>query len=354
MNKIASGLISIFLGFYFLVIGKPLLIPLIWAVVISFFIIEIADAYKSIKIGNLKMPGWLSMILSISTIGFVMWFLISVINNNIHEVIKVAPSYQEKFYSLIGPIKSNPYVQQIELDKALKSLDFANILSNVAMLVKNITGNVALIFFYVLFILLENRYFNIKIEYIFQKNKIFSDCSSKEVIQNIKKDVKMYVLIKSAVSFFTAVLSYAVLKFYNVEFAALWAMLIFLLNYIPTVGSIVAVAFPAIMSTIQFYDQPNGLVSIVIVVSFLVAIQVIMGNIIEPKLAGDKLNLSPLVIMISLVLWNSIWGISGMFLCVPITVIINIIFSNIESTKSIAVLLSAKGKIVSNGQIAQI
>ena len=140
----------------------------------------------------------------------------------------------------------------------------------------------------------------------------------------------------------TGVLSYLVLVTVGVDFAALWGMLIFLLNFIPTIGSILAVIPPILLSLVQF----KGLTPFFIVMSSLISIQIIIGNILEPRLAGKSLNLSPLVILLSLVLWGKIWGIVGMFLCVPITVILNIVLANFESTKSIAIMLSANGKIV--------
>ena len=157
--------------------------------------------------------------------------------------------------------------------------------------------------------------------------------------------MNLYLTIKTLASFGTAMISYFVLQIIGVDFAAFWALLIFLLNYIPTVGSIIAVVFPFLFAFIQFDTvYPAFIVGIL-----LVGIQFVMGNVVEPKMQGQSLNLSPLVIVLSLVFWGKIWGIAGAFLCVPIMVIINIILSRFPTTRPIAILLSANGKILSAG-----
>jgi len=118
-------------------------------------------------------------------------------------------------------------------------------------------------------------------------------------------------------------------------------MLIFFLNFIPNIGAIVATVFPALLALIQF--QTWG--PFIIITTGLVSLQFIIGNIIEPRFMGKSLNLSTLVIMISLSVWGAIWGILGMFLSVPITVIMMIVFAHFEATKPVAILLSQDGRI---------
>ena len=104
--------------------------------------------------------------------------------------------------------------------------------------------------------------------------------------------------------------------------------LIFLLNFIPTIGSIIATIFPSALALVQF----DTIGPFVLVVVLLTSVQILIGSFIDPKLMGNKLNLSPMVILISLGLWGSVWGIPGMFLCVPFTVIIMIICAYFPST----------------------
>jgi len=137
------------------------------------------------------------------------------------------------------------------------------------------------------------------------------------------------------------VLSYIFMKVVGVDFAEFWAVLIFLLNFIPTIGSIVATIFPSLITLVQFESYTPFFV----VLGGVTAIQVCVGNILEPRLMGNSLNLSPLVILLNLSLWGLIWGIPGMFLCVPFLVISAIVFSHVPQTRSIAILLSRDGQI---------
>jgi predicted PurR-regulated permease PerM len=139
----------------------------------------------------------------------------------------------------------------------------------------------------------------------------------------------------------TGFCSYIVLLLVGVEAPLFWAFLIFILNFIPTVGSLIATLFPAIFALFQFGEFSQSL----IILSVVGSIQVVFGNFVEPKLMGSTLNISPLVVFLTLALWGLIWGITGMLLSVPITVSIIIIMSEFPGTRPIAILLSQKGLI---------
>lgn len=335
--QFTCALVSLYIILHFFSLAKPYIIPLLLAAVICFLILEIAELYQTINLKELKMPGFVAMALSIATIGTVLFLLISIINEDIQNVIKVAPTYQEKVLSQLDPILYKLGINNIPgLDETIKSIDIKIMLSSLTLFVKNITSNLGMITLYSIFILLEYRLFKKKLLLIFKEE------GAGNIIKNVNTDVRKYIVIKSVASFTTAAFSFLVLFFVGVDFAALWGMLIFLLNFIPTIGSIVAVIPPTLLALVQF----EGLSNFFIVLFSLITIQVLIGNFLEPRFAGRSLNLSPLVILLSLVFWGKILGIVGMFLCVPITVILNIILANFESTKSIAIMLSANGKIV--------
>ena len=125
---------------------------------------------------------------------------------------------------------------------------------------------------------------------------------------------------------------------FDVQLAAGWGVLTFLLNFIPTVGSIIATIPPVVMAIIQFSP---GLFKPAMVLFSLAAIQITIGNIITPKVVGDRLGVSPVVILLSLLLWGMIWGIPGALLSTPIISIIKIVCENIPSLHSIAVLIGS-------------
>jgi predicted PurR-regulated permease PerM len=127
----------------------------------------------------------------------------------------------------------------------------------------------------------------------------------------------------------------------DVDFAGVWGLLIFLLNFIPTVGSIIATIFPALIAL----AQSDGYTLFLLVLFGIGALQVCIGNILEPRLMGSSFNLSPIIILLNLALWGYIWGIIGMFLCVPFLIIVTIILSHFPQTRPIAVILSSDGRL---------
>jgi predicted PurR-regulated permease PerM len=162
-----------------------------------------------------------------------------------------------------------------------------------------------------------------------------------KTLKRISDSIGSYLVLKTVVSLLTGILSYTVLVIIGIDAPLFWAFLIFLLNYIPTVGSLIATLFPACMALLQSGELNLALMVIVAVG----AIQLIVGNIIEPRVMGNSLNVSSLVVILALSFWGAIWGITGMVLSVPITVIMIILFGQFETTRKIAILLSDRGKL---------
>ena len=162
------------------------------------------------------------------------------------------------------------------------------------------------------------------------------------ILSKIEKDVKWYFFIKTFISLLTALFCYVIMLSFWLKYAAFWALVTFVLNFIPNIWSIIAVVFPSIFSFVQ---ADFTMYTSLIMISLLTIVQLIVWNVVEPKMMWNRLNLSPLVIIIALSFWWYIWGIIGMLLSVPLVVIMNIILSKFEKTRPIAILLSEKGDL---------
>ncbi len=162
-------------------------------------------------------------------------------------------------------------------------------------------------------------------------------------VQGISVGLQQYVGIKTFVSALTGLLCYVVMKLVGLDFAETWGVLAFALNFIPSIGSMLAVALPAIVSLVQF----ETLTPFLIIVAGCGMVQFVIGNIVEPAMTGKKLNLSPMMVILALTLWTALWGIPGAFLSVPITVCVMIVLSHVPGAKWAAVLMSGDGKLVS-------
>lgn len=325
--------------FYILYIWQSLIIPFFIALLLAMAILWLQNLYKKFKI-----PSSLAMILSIWTYFLFFYYIWKIIYGNIDELIKLAPSYQSKIINLLREVFDYFQIGETQvsnfISKISSNLNLTNIFNSLLSVISSISSNIMTIIFYLIFILLEAKFFSQKIELmvssIDKRRNILS------VLTKIENDVKSYFFIKIIVSFLTAFLSYIIMLVFGLDFAIFWALLIFILNFIPNIWSIIAVLFPSLLSFIQ---PDFWIYSSLIMISFLITVQMITWNFIEPKMMWNRLNLSPLVIVLALSFWWYLWGIIGMLLSVPLMVIINIILSKFEQTRPIAIFLSEKWEL---------
>jgi predicted PurR-regulated permease PerM len=218
-------------------------------------------------------------------------------------------------------------------------INFSGIASSLVNGLSGFLGNTMMILIYALFIFLEETSFKEKIHKVFNTEDQLK--RFKTLVSKIETSIFDYFRLKMLVSLLTGALSFVVLWLVGVDSPMFWAFLIFLLNFIPTIGSLIATLFPALFSLVQFGTLTPFLIILVAVGS----VQLIVGNVIEPPIMGQSFNISPLVTLIALAVWGTIWGITGMVLSVPITVMMIIVFSEFESTKKLAILLTENGKV---------
>ena len=196
-----------------------------------------------------------------------------------------------------------------------------------------------MITFFLMFMLIEAPYTERKIKKAFHGatgNRI------RIILGTISDQISYYMLNQTLISLVTAFFVWLVLFFLGVELAAGWAVLAFMLNFIPNVGSIIATILPVVMAFIQY----STLLEPMLVLGLLTAIQMIIGNIIGPKILSDSLELSSTVILVSLLFWTMILGIPGAFLSVPIASVIKIICENVQSLHPVAVFMSNGNSII--------
>ena len=195
-------------------------------------------------------------------------------------------------------------------------------------------GNVALVLLFMLFMLAGTGELNTKVKRAYPSDVAKTITTA---FSNIGMQVRRYLLIRILLSGITGILSLLVLWILGVKFPFFWGLLTFLLVFIPTLGSILAVGLPFIFTLLQFDEFTRPLLAL----SLLSTIHMIMGNVVQPKLMAKSLNLSPLLIIVALIFWGIMWGPWGMILAIPLTTTIKIIFENIEPLQPVAVLMSA-------------
>jgi len=197
--------------------------------------------------------------------------------------------------------------------------------------VVNMMGNAFLIFLTILFMLMELSSIPDKIRTIFK-----GPAESLDYLATITQSMRHYLIIKTCLSLAVGFLIYIALSIIGLDYAILWALIAALLNYIPNIGSLIALVPPFLLALVQL--GMGG--AIWVLVSFL-AVHNVLGNFIEPKIMGRGLGLSTLVVFLSLIFWGFIFGIVGMFLSIPLTITLKIVLEQNENTKWIAILLSS-------------
>ena len=323
-----------------LVIGKGILIPFLFALIFWFFTREIRKTIYKLPYAKKLIPKWLSNIFVFSFIVLGFGFVSEIISNSINDLTTSYSKYEPNIDNIISNLSSYFHVDIVMSVKSIiGDFDYGSVLGNIANGVSGVLGDTFMIVIYALFIFLEESSLIKKSRKIFDTEKAYNSMNT--ILNKIEFSISNYLRLKTYVSLLTGVLSYTVLYFVGVDSAPFWAFLIFLLNYIPTIGSLIATVFPAFFSLIQFGE----LTPFLIVLSVVGAVQILVGNLVEPRLFGKSLNVSPLITILSLAIWGEIWGITGMILSVPITVIMIIVFSQFKKTRSIAILLSESGEI---------
>jgi len=338
----AASIGVVALTLYLLVVGQDILVPLVLAIFITYLLRALAHGLERVSVGGKTLPSRLALTLSILILICAIVLLVQLVAGNIGSIVDAAPDYQDKLQGLFTTLSTTAEKRlgaPLTIAELNSRVDIQFVLVRLAGALQAIAGDAFQIFLYVAFLLLEGRTLDKKI-------KAFASTSEREqaikqTLKSIGRNIENYVWIKTVMSLLVAGLSYGVLLVAGVDFAAFWALLIFILNYIPFIGSVVAVVFPVVLSLVQF---ASPLITGLILLG-LASAQVIVGNVIEPKVTGTSLNLSPVIIVLALSVWGAIWGVTGMILSVPIMVIAMIILSQFPRTRPLAVLMSQSGEI---------
>ncbi len=337
---VSLAMIATVVIFYVLAVGKSLLVPFAVAVMIWYIINALSRSYGRWLLRGRRSTNWVTLILALVTIILIAGVLVDMVQENIAQVSEAVPGYRLNLERMLDKVMMLTGLEQLpSISQLTDQIKFGPAISQLVAALTGVLGNTGLILIYVGFLLVEQKTFSRKLDYLFTDPQ--NRASTEKLLSQIQSDIQTYISIKTLMSLVTGLLSYGILIAVGVDFAAFWAFTIFLLNYIPTIGSIVATVFPALLTLIQFDNVSPFLV----VAVGLTGIQFFVGNVVEPKLMGNSLNLSPLVVLLSLVLWGSVWGIAGMFLSVPITVIAMIVLASFAGTRPIAVLLSKDGRL---------
>ncbi|MFN3312592.1 MAG: AI-2E family transporter [Hyphomonas sp.] len=311
--------------------------------IVEGFASVIDNASRTLKIGAARAIAILLVIAGF--VGF-----IALLANGVAEFGRDASEYEEKINGLIAAayglagLSDAPTLTQLMFNESGQRF-FATIANSVS----GLSGDLVLILIYVGFLFAAQSMWTQKLD------NIFPDPERRDQVRRIGNDARVaierYLWTQTVISAIITALSYVSFLALGVQNALFLSALIFVLNYIPTVGSIVAALIPPLFALVQpeipgwipGEGEEASYVYALIVFAVASLWQFSIGNFLQPRMMGDSLNLSALVVLLALAIWGLIWGIPGMFLSAPLTVLMMIIFAQSQSTRWIAILLSADG-----------
>lgn len=322
---------------------KSFMVPFVLAVLLSFLLVPAASYFD-----RKKVPSIISNFLILS--GFVtgISFLVFILYGVFTSITSTLPFYMAKYRSFVISISKliNTHLnidiiaraREVTVDQIFEIVSPTSLVKTINQSVGSIISIISqmtLLFLFLIFIMGSRRILINKLYHFFHAKRS-TDNSHFVILQKISSQIKTYLFLKTLISIGTGAVFGLVAFFMGLDFAIIWGFIGFVFNFIPTLGPIIASIPPIILAFLQFDNALWALLTAVLMSS----VQLLSGNLIEPLIIGDRLNLNLIAILLSLLLWGFIWGIPGMLLAVPITASLNIIFTNIPKLQDLSDLLS--------------
>jgi predicted PurR-regulated permease PerM len=293
-----------------------------------------------------SLPDWLAHLLAMTVVAAAIIAFISVLRGAVLEFAAKSDLYEARINELIGQIYS---MLGLTGAPALSTLIYSDqtvrFVEPALNGVQGLAGDLVLIMIYVAFLYVTANSFSRKLDRIFTRP--LDRERARLIGADVRRTMEQYLWVQTALSIITTVLTYVTLLAVGLDNALFWSFVIFVLNYIPTIGSILAVILPALFAIAQpvwpAWMPDNAWWCAAIVFVGVSVWQFVIGNFVGPRMTSNSLNLSALVVLLSLAVWGALWGLPGMFLSAPLTVLIMIVLAQIPGARWIAVLMSADG-----------
>ncbi|MEX0678600.1 MAG: AI-2E family transporter [Pirellulales bacterium] len=334
--KISNPVLVSMAAFVVIVAGlraaQPIVVPFIVA---AFLAMICLPPLRWLK--EKGLPTWLALLVITAIIFVVGLVIVGVIGSSVNELREQLPKYQQRVADLQEELTK--WLRERDINFGFRvdqeSFDAQRALSlfgGMLGALGSVLSDALVIVFTLIFILLEAADFPAKLRAIARDGG-----SATGRLEKIQANVRRYVSLKTRISFLTGVLVTAWLWLLGVDFPLVWGLLAFLFNYVPNIGSFIAAVPAIVLAFLQF-----GTAWAALAASGYLVIEVVIGNVIEPRLMGRGLGLSALVVFVSLVFWGWVLGPVGMLFSVPLTMIVKIVLDNSEDLQWLAILLSSE------------
>ncbi len=323
---------------FLMVQARFVLISLATAIILFSLTSDVISFIARQRIGPFRIPNAIASIAAMVLIAIALLILTSVLLAQVNTVLVTTLSYTERAPSAIASLFAWLGEDgELAVLNALRSIDVSNYVRTAASQASGVTQATVLVILFVGFLFAERVWFQTKLVN-FVRDEAQAERIGK-IIQSIIHRVNYYLLVKTLISAITGAMIYVLAQAFQLELAISIGIITFVLNFIPNIGSIVATALIALVAHVQLED-PTTTLAIFFIAGL---IQFVNGSIIDPMLMGRALRLSSFGIILSLAFWGAVWGIPGMFLSVPIMVMLLVVCSHVPSLRPMAILLSREG-----------
>lgn len=317
---------------------STILVPLVLAILFALMFQPLVGFLQ-----KLKVPKWLIFPLVTIITLLILYAIYSIMYQAIQSIIANQDFLVEKLNMRIENIviwlntefgtNLSTANRSINIEFLLKKYGIPATLPGLANIISSLSGSVIMFFLYYVVLLIGLTDYDQYISFV----KGDTDSSLIENMGRIQSSILSYLLIKTLISLLTGLLVYLTCLILGVNFAFFFGFITFLFNFIPSIGAIVATLPPALMAFIQF----DTLQPVILLLIILTAIHMVMGNLVEPIITGDKLKLNTLTVIFGLVFWGYIWGIAGMIISIPLLVLIKLIFEHFPDTQIFARIMGS-------------
>ncbi len=324
-------------------IGKPVLLPVIAAIIALYVLSEAANWLGSVPLLR-RAPSWVLRLLVLVGFTMAIMLLFFLFITSFARVAAALPGYESNLDGLVARAASFLGIEEepnwrILRDSTLGRLDATRLIAPLVNSIGAFGVALFLIVLYASFFFAERPHFSRKLAIALGGTERGDRAMA--FLNRINERIGKYLLVKTIVNLILGVISLAIMWAIGIEFAIFWAVLIAFLNYVPYFGSLVGVMFPVLISLAQSGSIALALLSL----TALSVAQAFVAGVLEPRMMGRAFNLSPIVVLFALAFWGTLWGIPGAILAVPLTASLVIVFAEMDETRPAAVMLSARGTI---------
>jgi AI-2 transport protein TqsA len=302
---------------------RAVMVPFVLAIFISYLVMPLVDILQV----RLRMPRVLSVLIALLTALGLLTFLGMLITKSTRSLLASAEIYQEEIGALAAQLFSvldrwHLEIGQRSLLEGINQLPLLSLFRSTVGTVVDLVSTGALVVIFVIYLLLSRRPAELH-------SGIYAEINTK---------IRKYLIAKFAISAATGVLVGSILALFGLDLALVFGVMAFLLNFIPSIGSVFATLLPIPIAILQF-DNPWMIAAVILLPGL---VQLLIGNAFEPLIMGEGLDLHPITVLLALIFWGLLWGVVGMLLAAPMTAILRIVLERIETTRPAAELLAGR------------